>query len=58
MVEDNTEQARPWKTDDYAEGFPAFHEKREPKFNRRREPKELRYLISPQVRPLSGDKSP
>lgn len=58
MVEDNTEQARLWKTDDYAEGFPAFHEKREPKFNRRREPKELRYLISPQVRPLSGDKSP
>ncbi|MDQ0922264.1 hypothetical protein QF038_000772 [Pseudarthrobacter sp. W1I19] len=30
--ESNTEQARPCKTDDYAGGFRAFQEKREPRF--------------------------
>ncbi|RDV09370.1 enoyl-CoA hydratase/isomerase family protein [Arthrobacter sp. RT-1] len=33
MQEENTEQARLCKTDDYAEGFRAFQEKREPKFS-------------------------
>lgn len=32
MTEENAEQARLCKTDDYAEGFRAFQEKREPKF--------------------------
>jgi enoyl-CoA hydratase/carnithine racemase len=32
MAEENAEQARLCKTDDYAEGFRAFQEKREPKF--------------------------
>jgi enoyl-CoA hydratase/carnithine racemase len=32
MAEENTEQARLCKTDDYAEGFRAFQEKREPRF--------------------------
>jgi 2-(1,2-epoxy-1,2-dihydrophenyl)acetyl-CoA isomerase len=32
MAEENTEQARLCKTDDYAEGFRAFQEKREPQF--------------------------
>ncbi|MFC8038860.1 enoyl-CoA hydratase/isomerase family protein [Paenarthrobacter sp. NPDC057355] len=32
MVEENTEQARLCKTDDYAEGFRAFQEKRAPDF--------------------------
>ncbi|WP_458781209.1 enoyl-CoA hydratase/isomerase family protein [Arthrobacter sp. D3-16] len=32
MQEENAEQARLCKTDDYAEGFRAFQEKREPKF--------------------------
>ena len=32
MQEENTEQARLCKTDDYAEGFRAFQEKREPQF--------------------------
>ncbi|WP_457946060.1 enoyl-CoA hydratase/isomerase family protein [Pseudarthrobacter sp. alpha12b] len=32
MQEENEEQARLCKTDDYAEGFRAFQEKREPKF--------------------------
>ncbi len=33
MAEENTEQARLCKTDDYAEGFRAFQEKRAPVFN-------------------------
>jgi 2-(1,2-epoxy-1,2-dihydrophenyl)acetyl-CoA isomerase len=32
MEEENAEQARLCKSDDYAEGFRAFQEKREPKF--------------------------
>jgi enoyl-CoA hydratase/carnithine racemase len=32
MDEENSEQARLCKSDDYAEGFRAFQEKREPKF--------------------------
>jgi 2-(1,2-epoxy-1,2-dihydrophenyl)acetyl-CoA isomerase len=32
MQEENAEQARLCKTDDYAEGFRAFQEKREPAF--------------------------
>jgi len=32
MAEENTEQARLCKTDDYAEGFRAFQEKRVPVF--------------------------
>jgi enoyl-CoA hydratase/carnithine racemase len=32
MAEENTEQARLCKTDDYAEGFRAFQEKRAPVF--------------------------
>lgn len=35
MQEENEEQARLCKTDDYAEGFTAFQEKREPKFTGR-----------------------
>jgi 2-(1,2-epoxy-1,2-dihydrophenyl)acetyl-CoA isomerase len=35
MAEENAEQARLCKTDDYAEGFRAFQEKREPKFKGR-----------------------
>ena len=33
MEEENSEQARLCKTDDYAEGFRAFQEKRTPVFN-------------------------
>ncbi len=35
MQEENAEQARLCSTDDYAEGFRAFQEKREPKFTGR-----------------------
>jgi len=35
MAEENTEQARLCKTEDYAEGFRAFQERREPQFRNR-----------------------